>query len=343
MVRKLNVYIIHAKPIKERESVIQNLKSSLKKYKFRNILLSGFTVIEEYDPVDIDMNTIRLYVNYNKVEEPHVEGFNQLLKNMHINQLSNALKHFKAMELIAKTSNDGEVNLVLEDDVLYEDKFCYSLDKLVASLPTQFDMIFLGIPPNNQSEKPSTFEFQETQKVSPVLPFCDSYLISHSASKALVPNYIPIKFINNIHMSYNCVRLGLKTLNSVPNIFIDGSKYGMFLSKLTNNNPLIFNADFTQLRSILNKDVLDENDKQNVEKIISRTPLKGNPDFIHLESAYHLRSQDYQKAKARLEEAYNTYVANGCILGNDSVFLRDYIKVHKHLQDDIDESHKINV
>lgn len=332
MVKKLNVYFIHAKYIKERESVIQNFKNTIKKYKFRNLTVVNFQVVEDFDPSDIDMETVRQYVNYNKIQEPHVEQYNQLLKNLHINQLSNSLKHYKAMELISKNSNDHEMNLILEDDVLYEEKICYSLDKLAASIPSQYDMIFLGMPTNQEREdKSGVIEFQESKKTFGVVPFCDSYLISHSACKAMLPHYSPIKFVNNIQIAYVCDKIGLTTLQSMPNMFIDGSKYGMFLSKLSNNNPLIFNGDFTAMRSIVNKESLDAQDINNAERLLAKTPLRGNPDFMHLECIYHVKNKAYEKARQRFEEAYNIYNANGCVLGNDSVFLRDYIRVHKHL------------
>jgi hypothetical protein len=186
-------------------------------------------------------------------------------------------------------------------------------------------------------------EFQESKKTFGVLPFCDSYLVSHSSCKAMLPHYTPIKFVNNIQIAYVCDKLGLTTLHCLPNMFIDGSKYGMFLSKLSNNNPLIFNADFTSMRSIVSKESLDSNDVSNVDKLLARTPLKNNPDFMHLECMYHTKRKDFAKARQRFEEAFNIYMSNGCVLGNDSIFLRDFIRVHKHLQSDLNESHTINL
>lgn len=333
---KMNIYFIHAKYIKERETVIENFKDVTKKYKFRNVSIRDIHIIEDFDPADIDINTVRQYVNYDKIQENHVEVYNQFLKNMHINQLSNALKHYKAMELIAKNSHDGELNMILEDDILYEEKICYSLDKLVSKLPEKYDILFLGMP-KNQPIDPSqnSFDFHPTKNTFPVIPFCDSYLISHSACKAMVPHYMPIKFINNIQMSYVCDKVGLNTSHCLPNIFVDGSKYGMFLSKLSNNNPLIFNSDFTTLRSLISKDVLEKEDIKNIETLLNKTPIRSNPDFAHLECIYHIKCQEYQKAKDKFDEAYKVYALNGCVLGHDSVFLRDYIRVHKHLQSDV--------
>jgi GR25 family glycosyltransferase involved in LPS biosynthesis len=336
MTKKLNIYFIHSKTLPERKSVIENLITTIKNYKFKNIIVSSVQIIDEYDPEDITLDTIRSYVDYKKIEETHVQFYNQLLKNLHVNQLSNTLKHRKALEIIAKNSNDNEINLVLEDDVLYEDKICVSLDKMLQAMPEKYDVILLGMPTTTEVMDKNKFTFQDTHKIFRVLPVCDSYLVSQSAAKALTMNYAPVKFANNLQLSFIADKIGIETLQSIPNIFIDGTKYGFFLSKLSSNNPLIFNNDFITLRSIVSKDVLTKEDKKQVEELLAKSAIKDNPDFIHLECSYHIKNQDYQKAIKRFEVAYNTYNTNGCILSNDSFFLKDYIRTHKHIQNDLD-------
>lgn len=333
MVKKLNIFFIHAKPLKERKLVIDNFKQILKKYRFKNIVLGKFFVIVNYDPSDINQETITQHVNYDKINDAHVEWYNQFMKNMHINQLSNTLKHYKAIELITKHSNDNELNLILEDDILYEDKICSSIEKLVSSLPKSYDVIFLGYPTVDKVvESTTNYVFQDTKQIFKVLPFCDSYLIHHSAAKTIKANYLPIKFSNNIQLSYICDKIGITTQQSIPNLFIDGSKYGLFLSKLTANNPLIFNDDFTNLRNIVNKNEYSIADHQTVKQILNKSPIKNNPDFIHIECMYHMKCKNYEKAKERYDMAYKIYMSNGCIMSNESIFLKDYIRCHKYLQ-----------
>lgn len=333
--RKLNIYFIHSRALKERQSVIDNFTSVMKKYRFKNITISSVNTVDVMDPEDIGIDTIRTCVDYGKIQESHVEFYNQLLRNLHVNQLSNTLKHLRALELIAKNSTDNELNLIVEDDILYEDKVCFSFEKMVQAMPNKYDIILLGMPTTTEVVDKSKFSFQETRKIFRVLPVCDSYLVSHSAAKALVMNYKPIKFANNIQLSYIADKLGIEMLQSIPNIFIDGTKYGFFLSKLSSNNPLIFNNDFTTLRSIVAKNELSKDDHKAVEKLLASSAIKDNPDFIHLECLYLLKQNNYKAALKRFEQAYNTYMNNGCILANDSIFLKDYIRSHKHIQADI--------
>lgn len=335
IMKKLNIHIIHAKSLPERQSAINNFISTIKKYRFKNVIVSSVQLVDFCDPEDINVDVIRKYVDYTKIQESHVEFYNQLLKNLHVNQLSNTLKHMRALENIAKSSNDNEINLVIEDDILYEDKVCLSFERMLQALPNKYDIVFLGMPTTTEITDKNKFTFQDTHKIFRVLPLCDSYLVSNSAAKALVMNYTPIKFVNNVQLSYVADKLGIETLQSVPNIFVDGSKYGLFLSKLSSNNPLIFNNDFITLRAIVNKQVLTKQDEAQVQQLTSRSPIKDNPDFVHLICLYHIKQKDYKTAIQRFEHAYNTYNSNGCILSNESVFLKDYIRTHKYLQADI--------
>lgn len=335
MVKLLNIYFVHTQDLKERKSVISNFTNFFKKYKFKDIRLCKVEIISDFDVKDISVDIIKQYVNYEKISENHVEFYNQFLRNIHINQLSNSLKHYKAIETIVRQSNKDELNLILEDDILYEERVCASFENMINSLPSSYDIIFTGYPTVTEVRDVKQYTFEDTKKIFRTLPFCDSYLISYQAAQAIANNYIPIKFSNNIQISYVSEKIGLSTQQCVPNIFIDGSKYGMYLSKLSPNNPLIFNDDYTKLRALVNKEVLSNDDKHEIETLLEKTPLKNNPDLIQLECLYHIKNNSFDKAKQRYDFAYNIYVSNGCILSNESVFLKDYIRVHKYLQHDL--------
>ena len=335
MIKKLNIYFIHSKHLIERETVIKNFETIIKQYRFKNIVVSKVIVVDDFDPQQITAEHIKEYVQYEKITESHVEFYNQLFKNMHINQLSNTLKHFRALEMISKNSKEHDINLVLEDDILYEDKVCMSLDKLVATLPKAYDFVLLGMPTITEVADKTSFKFEDTHKIFKVLPLSDSYIVSTATAKLVVPHYVPLKFVNNIQLSFVADKLGLTTVQSIPNIFIDGSKYGLFLSKLSTNNPLIFNNDYTTIRKLLSEGLLGEREHDVITKLIKHSSVRNNPDFIHLECQYHILCKNYVKAKEKYEEAYKVYTSNGCILNNESLFLRDFIRIHKFVQSDV--------
>lgn len=332
MVKKVNIFFIHSKYTPERQSVVKNFKDTVLAFNFRNLKINKVIVVDEHDPVDIDVDVIKKLVSYDKIEQKDLEIYNNLLRNLHVNQLSNTMKHMKALQLISLCP-DNEINIVLEDDILYEDKVCLTLERLINQLPIKYDYVFLGMP-NTTEMKPSTeFSFQDTHKIFKVLPLCDSYIVSVNAARATTAHYQPIKFVNNIQLSYVIDKLGLSSVQCIPNVFVDGSKYGVFVSRVCPNNPLIFNNDFTLLASVLNKgEPLSTEDHEKIKNMLQVSTIRNNPDFIYIECLYHTLCKNYQLAKKRYEEAYKVYVSNACILSNESNFLKDFIRVHKYLQ-----------
>jgi hypothetical protein len=333
MVKKVNVFFVHSKYTTERQATIHKFKELLFSFNFRNLKINKFIVVDDYDPVDIDINIIKKMVNYDKIEQPELAVYNTLLRNLHVNQLSNTMKHLKALQLISLCP-DNEINIVLEDDILYEEKICLSLERLISQMPMKYDYIFLGMPTTTEMKPSVEFIFQDTHKIFKVLPLCDSYIVSPNAARATTTHYHPIKFVNNVQLSYVIDKLGLSSVQSIPNLFVDGSKYGVFVSRVCPNNPLIFNNDFSFLASLLQKNepiTKEEHDKINT--LLQTSPIKNNPDFMYCECLYHTLCKNYQLAKKRYEDAYKVYMSNACIITNESQFLKDFIRVHKFLQE----------
>lgn len=332
MVKKVNIFFIHSKYTPERQSVIKNFKEIVYAFQFRNITINKIIVVDDYDPVDIDVQVIKELVSYDRIEQQHLQIYNSLLRNLHVNQLSNTMKHLKALQLISLCP-DNEVNIVLEDDVLYEDKICLTLERLINQLPMKYDYVFLGMP-NTVEMKPTTeFIFQDTHKIFKVLPLCDSYIVSTNAARTTTTHYHPIKFVNNIQLSFVIDKLGLSSVQCIPNVFVDGSKYGVFVSRISPNNPLIFNNDFTAIASILTKNMhITKEEHDKIQHMLQTSAIRNNPDFMYLECVYHTVCKNYHIAKRKYEEVYKVFVSNACILSNESNFLKDYIRIHKYLQ-----------
>lgn len=340
---KLNIYIIHAAGLKDREKTSIDLNKQVQKYHFKKISSVKVQVITEFDPHEIPGDFIQRAVNYTPLKEADdlkeenktqtLTFYNQFLKNMHLFQLSNSLKHYKALEYIAN-SDDGDLNIVLEDDVVYEEKVCYLLEKLFNKLPTDYDMVFLGLPGNTEVKDRNDIKYQNTSEVFRVLPYTDSYLISKKAAKSLYDEFLPIKFIGNIQLSYLIEKLNLKTVISLPNIFMDSSKMGMFLSTLTVNNALVFNGDYMRLKNAVQKegDFTPEEIKQ-LDEVVSKSQIQSHPDFMYVFACYLTKQKKYKEAEKVYENALNIYTANNCIVNHESAFLKDYIRLYKNLQD----------
>lgn len=332
MSRRLNVYFIHAMWLKDRERVISEFQKLTGKYMFKNIKGVKIRTITDYDPADITVDVIARTVQYAPIpqEEGALTFYNSLLKNLHVFQLSNALKFYKVFEEIANSPSNDDLHLILEDDVLFEDKICVTLEKLIAQLPKEYGLIFLGLPTNLDATAKANTKFQSTTEVFRVLPYTDSFLISKDAAKKLYDNYLPIRFLNNIQMSYVCEKAGVSTVLSIPNIFMDGSKFGVFLSMLTPSNQLLFNPDYMKLRNMLSLET--ELSLTDVEKTYNDSIFKNHPDMMHVYAACLAKMKKYNEAIKMFETALPIYQGNNCIVNHECQYLKDYIRVYREIQ-----------
>jgi hypothetical protein len=331
----VHIYFIHAKWLQERTKVITEIKKHLSKFKFTGINIKTIQTIEEFDPTDIQSDTVQKYVNYTQIQDSTYSLYNQCFKNLHIYQLSNALKHAKAIELASKNPPE-DINIILEDDLIFEERLCISLEKVIKKLDIDFDLVFLGLPTNKEVKNKTDMFFQNTKDIFRILPYCDSYILSHKAAKSLVDKYLPIKFINNIQLSYMIDTLNLKSQIAVPNMFMDGSKYGTHISSLNGTNALLFNNEYNILKHFVSKETpLTQEEEKNLQTVLENSSVKNHPDFCHLKALLLVKDGKYNEAKKVFEETYQKYKNSNCIVNHESAFLKDYIRIFKHLQTDI--------
>jgi hypothetical protein len=214
-----------------------------------------------------------------------------------------------------------------------DEKVSYLLDKAFASLPIDYELVFLGLPTNKQIENRNEIKYQATQEVFRILPYTDSYIISQKTAKKLYDGYLPIKFIGNIQLSYLIESLNIKTVLTQPNIFIDGSKIGAFLSVLTPNNLLLFNQEYMAIRNQLQKqEDLTEEEVTKIEELIQKSPVQNHPDFMHVKAQFLTKQKKYKEAEELYEKALAIYTANNCIINHESLFLKEYNRLYKFLQ-----------
>jgi hypothetical protein len=235
------------------------------------------------------------------------------------------------------TTGDQELHLVLEDDLLYEPKVCMLLDRLVAQLAGGHEIVFLGFPNNEpiDSAAGNKITLKETKNVFRILPFIDSYFVTPATAGKLIADFFPIKFYTNIQMDYLIRKHSIRSQQCVPNIFVDGTKYGMFLSTQVLNNELIFNRDYMIMKELCDKAALSAEEKETVQQLITKSQLAEHPDFMFLVGKYHRCMKNAKQAQEIYQKAYDGYKRNGIHINNESLFLREYINLHALLQSDI--------
>lgn len=333
MTKKINFFFIHNTMMREREVTMNQFRAGLSKYEFsKSFTLGKVATVESFDPSNIDMKIIQSTVNYTPLEDDSpFKKYNAFRKNLHVFQLSNALKHIKVLEVISQQEGNDDINIVLEDDVSFDPSNVYNLIEKAITAYTKESIMFLGFP-NDGQKRVGDMNVLPTKQFFEIIPYNDSYMIDKEAAQKLYNNMMPIRFITNINLNLAIEKSGISSYQVVPNIFVDGSKIGIFTSSLVPNNVLMFNADYMKLRDIATKGSLESQDKEIAEKILSGSPCAQHPDFQYMKAIYQEKTGDYNGAIETYKYAYDIYNKNLCIINHESNFLKDYIKVHKHVQ-----------
>ena len=329
-----NVFFIHHSQMREREVTMTNFRAALARHAFaKGIKLGKVANVEAFDPAGIDVTTIQKTVSYQPYPEGHpMQKYNAFTKNLHVHQLSNSLKHLKALEVIMNDCPDGSLNLVLEDDVSFDpNQICGILDKAMKLYETG-SMLFLGLPNNRQNVQEMVSI--PTKELFEIIPYNDSYLIDKATATTIANAWLPIKYLTNIQFTHVAEKAGVRTMQTIPNVFVDGSKIGMFTSSINPNNILMFNHDYMQLRELaMKEEELTEDEKNKGLKLIE-APISQHPDFMYITGLFHQKIGEYEKALKIYENTHEMYKRNMCIINHESQFLKDYIKIHKHFQEE---------
>jgi hypothetical protein len=328
------VYVVRSSALAVREDNVRKLES---------LLAAGspgfpgvrFTVtrVTAYDPGEITSDLIKNVVDVTAASELP-EAFRALAKPMHVNQLSNNLKHFAAlrMALDAAAANPDAAFLVVEDDVLFNDDVATMLLQTLAAAAEKqpaYDLIFLGLP-STVAGTPQDVRFEPSKRVFNILPCCDSYLVSPACLERLTKAYLPVRFPTNVQLSYLADKLLLTSLATTPSVFIDGSKLGVFMSSIEQNNALVWNPQYNEIRRLL--DAKQGFSMEEFKRLLASAHFKEHPDFQYLAARALVAQGDYANAEKAFARAFDTYVAEKCVFGPECQFMKDYVQVFRHLQ-----------
>lgn len=272
---------------------------------------------------------------------------------LHVRALSNALNHHTALQGCGEEKDGDAWCLILEDDALFTEEVGAQLQKVIKSAPKDAQIIFLG-QPTSLTPDPEKIQFENAMDKFVVFPAIDSYLIRASTAKRLAQEFLPLRFTANVHMSFTLRRMGdVPVYNTVPNIFLDGSKLGVFTSSIEANNRLLWNQPYCQLDAIVRRAKaaasaggsasgsaaapgavveLSEEDKKAAEAVWEAQPFKQHPDAMVVRAEYLSMIGKAADAEALFGEAHDLYNKEGCLVNNTSAFLKQYGMVYRQLQ-----------
>jgi len=337
---EIHGYVIHSPALTVREPNVKKLQE---------LGFDRVNLVTSNEPADITADIVKTLVNVQPLPEMQ-PLFQALLRPLHVNQLSNALKHLTALRMIVESSRGVESStrgvesstrgqdsdswhVVVEDDVLSGNEAMETLRATLKEAPSDADMVFLGLP-TTKSGSPEQRVFEEVPAIFKLLPCCDSYAVKATLAAKLLDAFLPIKYPTQVQLSFLIESMNLKAYACSPNVFVDGTKIGAFISSIEQNNMLIWNPQYNEVRrAVVRSDgEPTQEDLEKAQAILDEAHFKEHPDFKYLSSLVLLKAGKIKEARAAFDATFEAYVNEKCVMGPDCQFMKDYVQIFKHFQ-----------
>ena len=332
---QVNIFIIHYTKLTQREVLFSKLQTVLNGLLRTNPdLRVGLKTVSKFDPEGLTPEFMQRICDSSEFKDADKAMYNKyIFKNPGQNIVSNCLKHMDAYNYIAKNTSDDDVNIIVEDDVVFDSSFEAKLVKFIKQkMYAQSDIIFFGLPSTSPIRDNNDVDVVAIDDTSNILPCCDSYYISKKTATAFTTTYIPIKFPHNIQLSYLIHTQKRKVGKTFPNLMADGSKVGTTPSTISPNNILIFNSTYKTVYKLLEKPDPTNEDIKTIGTLLEQNKFKESPDFIFLEGLFFMRTKRYDMAKKLFDKAIASYDANHSPLNNHSALIQNYVDLCKYTQ-----------
>jgi len=336
----IDVYIITSEHLKFRFSSLNQQIAKLKTILDNNDFKFNFHQINNPSHQEIEKN-IKDYKDIVEINKDVIndEDFKNLVIPLNTNQISNFLKHKKALELIKKSNN--KFNLIIEDDFIIIDDFINNFNEVLSYIKNgNYDIIFTSISMNE--DKPN--EFKQTTDFFKIIVAKSSYFITNSCAYKLLDFTTKVRFTYKINLSYFIWnnKETIKSLVFNKNVCFEGSKIGLYPTSTANNNFLYQNSEFVRLNSIIaNKEEVTNEEIKEAEEIYEKSG-KNNCDFQHILALAYFKNKDYTKAKTMMIDAVNNLKKNNGLVNQQNEILNNCINIHKFAQNDIENCLKFD-
>jgi hypothetical protein len=133
--------------------------------------------------------------------------------------------------------------------------------------------------------------------------------------------------------------LSLRAYVATANIFVDGSKIGIFPSSIEVNNILLWNPPYCRLLEAVSSSQTSEEELKKAIDTENKTQSFGNhPDVLALRSRCAAHLGKFKDAKDLAEQAMQGFEQGGTMFNDNSIFLRNYMNLYGNIQEDLDIS-----
>lgn len=338
--QKLNVYIVHSKSLEQRTQRVNDLKKKLNEHSYKHVKIDKITVITENDPEDITGEIIQTSVNYEPPQDERLKPFAAFTKNLHVNQLSQVLKYKTALQDIVSSKNDVW-GMIVEDDSLYQEPLvCEHIDRMFSQINSITDvdtaLVHLGMPVPQQPDTSKSIVKVNRDEYN-LIPVVENFMIHKKMAAKMLSVITPVKFSFNVQMNYIIAMLGCVCWQSMFPLFINGSKYGAYISSTNASGPLVFNKEYMMMFDIIKRieqgeTTVADNVHKFAELVAQSSQFIQHPEFVHVIAKFKVLQGKYQEANKLLNACLENLETNKAIVNHDSWILRDLIRLQKHIQ-----------
>lgn len=301
----INIYCISSQHLDNRKKYFIATLNKLKELANENGLECHLHSISSpsHDIIENNMEDYNKRLDYSKSNHDKEDIFNDLIFTLNPQHISNIEKHREVLKIIS--SNDNELNLIIEDDVLTSKEYIPNIKELFHQLSQtdnkEWDLLITCIAENqDQNEQLKICNFKERQLV---LKNKSSYFIKPCTAKRLYDFTEVIKhsFKHSLSKFIHISNVNVGILNKV--CFVEGSKIGIFPSSINTENYLFQNREYVEISNIIRSNEITEEAIQKVEncfKIIENLP---SPDISYIMGLFYYKIKDISKAKQYMTDA----------------------------------------
>lgn len=326
MSSKLHFFFIHDGN-ETRKKACKDLVEILEEGGFKDIVYT-FCDKNKTDSFNLEQLAKIIDLNQWRAMKPHLKEY---IRKIPIENMSNLLNHYNAITLIANNCVPGDIPIVIEDDVIFdEDSVIEELNFLITEVKKRSDknITIIGSIPEELcgSSLPSTQCIQ----------FCNAYYVCPLTAGELSKNFLPIAFSLSQQLTMVCQSIGVNVYFHEESIFLDGSKVGAYPSSIKPNNQHLFHKVYMEADAFLKQyDETKHSDSEVIKHIqnIKNDLYGNNPDFIYLEAKLNICIKEYKYARELFKIALKEYLETCSVMRQRSDFVVDYEKVCLLTQD----------
>lgn len=334
----LNVYIVHCDKLNNRIKYINSTLELIKNVSQENDFNLNVKIINEPN-VDYITKNIDIYNKRTNLEKDDNVYFNNLIKILNVQQISNIEAHRNIYDYI---NNEDELHFIIEDDVVINEQYIDNIKTLFANMRNntfpEWDILFTCTASTNDN----SMELVSSRIPFKVMLSKSSYFIKPSLAKNLIEYFKTLKFTFKIGLSkYIDENVDVKSYVLNKHTFMEGSKIGIFTSSIhTSTNFLYQNINYVALAKMSSLETISSEQIANAQILFDRVKDMNNPDIFHTMAILYYKNQDFAKAKELMIEACNFIESEHGIVSKSTDILNNAINMFQYDQPYLEECKK---